>query len=547
MPAVPEATRQHWDAIIIGTGMGGATLGYALAQAGWRVLFCEKGQSTLQDGNALRGGYAEAHFPRPAPPGPEHASVLQSAGRWAEPIVDLSGERPSRFIPFIGSGTGGSTGLFGMVLERFLPADFTPRRYHHQAIDSTIPEQWPISYDQLVPYYTQAEALYSVAGIQNARQGEPGTPNPALPHLSAASRELFDHFAGKGLHPYRLPLACSFAAGCLGCQGYLCAIRCKHDSALTCVAPAMQKYGAKLLTDCEVLRLESDGKSVTKAICRRNGAEIELRGRVFVLAAGALNTPALLLRSTSTRWPAGLANESGLVGRNLMRHYVDLYAIHVGDRAKLCGNLKELGCNDFYLFEGSKLGAIQSFGPMPPTTAMVEGLLQDLRDGGASWLASCLGPAKPVLRKYLGRVFSRSLVMATIAEDLPYLDNHVSLPSQDEAARGARIAIKYTVRPYDRDRIERFRQLVTQALHPCKFMLLKQAENNQRIAHVCGTCRFGANPRDSVLDKYNRAHSLENAYVVDASFFPSSGGTNPALTIAANALRVASHLTEKYR
>ena len=124
-------------------------------------------------------------------------------------------------------------------------------------------------------------------------------------------------------------------------------------------------------------------------------------------------------------------------------------------------------------------------------------------------------------------------------EDLPYSDNRV-LPAVDGPA-GA-VHITYRLRDQDRVRIARFRSLMKTALKPLRWRLIKQAENNQRIAHVCGTCRFGNDPKTSVLDQNNRCHDLDNLYVVDSSFFPSSGGTNPSLTIAANALRVADQL-----
>jgi choline dehydrogenase-like flavoprotein len=132
-----------------------------------------------------------------------------------------------------------------------------------------------------------------------------------------------------------------------------------------------------------------------------------------------------------------------------------------------------------------------------------------------------------------------SITLATIMEDLPYLDNRVR-PALDGTAGTVRIT--YRLHEQERARIARFRSLMRDALRTRRWRLIKQAENNQRIAHVCGTCRFGSDPKTSVLDPNNRCHELENLYVVDSSFFPSSGGTNPSLTIAANALRVAEQM-----
>ena len=130
-------------------------------------------------------------------------------------------------------------------------------------------------------------------------------------------------------------------------------------------------------------------------------------------------------------------------------------------------------------------------------------------------------------------------MLATIMEDLPYEDNAVApSPGTD----GGGLTIRYRIRDHDSARVRALRARVADALKPYRFLLLKQAEDNRYLAHVCGTCRFGHDPRQSVLDAGNKAHGLSNLYVVDGSFFPSSGGTNPALTIAANALRVADRL-----
>jgi choline dehydrogenase-like flavoprotein len=162
---------------------------------------------------------------------------------------------------------------------------------------------------------------------------------------------------------------------------------------------------------------------------------------------------------------------------------------------------------------------------------------KDLRDGSTPWIVPAFKLAKPFLRTILTRKLSSSLILASIMEDLPYPENRVA-PAVD----GLGLTIEYRLRPHETGRIEAWRQRLGGNLKPYRVMLLKQAENNERIAHACGTCRFGDDPRTSVLDRDNRAHGLSNLFVVDSSFFPSSAGTNPALTIAANALRVADRI-----
>ena len=168
--ADPE--RCKWDVIVVGTGMGGASIGYALAKAGKRVLFCERGMSHLNGKLALRGDFAESFFPHPEVPQPKHREILARAGRSTDEIEDASVDHTRRFIPFTGQGTGGSTALYDMALERFFPSDFTPRRNYPQAGEATLPESWPITYEELRPYYEAAERLFRVRGTADPLRGD---------------------------------------------------------------------------------------------------------------------------------------------------------------------------------------------------------------------------------------------------------------------------------------------------------------------------------------------------------------------------------------
>jgi hypothetical protein len=202
-------------------------------------------------------------------------------------------------------------------------------------------------------------------------------------------------------------------------------------------------------------------------------------------------------------------------------------------------NLKEIALNDFYDYHGKKLGTLQSFGHMPPPEILVDGLIKDIKAGSFPALAPLVRMCAPALRVIFAKIFAKKLVFATIMEDLPYLENQVLVAAGGAGHGAGHIRFRYGISEFEKKRIKEFREIVMDTLKPYKPMLIKQAENNQRIAHACGTCRMGENPADSVTDEWNRAHDLDNLFIVDASFFPSSGGTNPALTIAANALRVA--------
>lgn len=531
-----ELTAQHWDVIIVGTGMGGATIGHALAKSGKRVLFCEKGRSSWES-TAIKGHYPEASFDRPSAPQPHHRTMLADAGRDWNEMEDKSHARQKSYLPFIGAGTGGSSALYGMALERFFPADFTPRSAHPDATDADLPESWPIAYADLVPFYEAAERLYRVRGEPDALRGEEFRPAYLPPpSLTQSATKLRDYLKDQGCHPYRLPQACEFKPECACCQGYLCPRDCKNDSSRICLEPALKQHGARLLDECEVLRLEAESARVTGVVCRYRGKTLALRGAVVILAAGALYTPGILLASKSAEWPDGLANQSGLVGKNLMRHFVDLYVLRFGLKKGLDGRWKEIGFNDFYVGE-AKLGSVQSFGALPPASILVASLQHELRQGPIPLVGAFFTLARPMVQAYLQRLLSGGPIMAAIVEDLPYRENRVEV----DPATG-RLNLHYTIHAQDRDRIEQMRSRLHRLFKPFRPMLLPQAENNERLAHVCGTCRFGTDPATSVLDPNNRAHGVDNLYVVDASFFPSSGGINPALTVAANALRVANSM-----
>ncbi|BBY06268.1 GMC oxidoreductase [Mycobacterium noviomagense] len=532
-----EAERVVWDVIVVGTGMGGGMMGYSLARSGRRVLFVEKGRSTLAGvPGTIRSLMPEVAEPRAARSAEAYYDALARAGRSTDEIVDISKGFPRRFVPFIGSGTGGSSALYGMVCERFFVRDFTPRENFCDPGDSTVPDAWPVTYDQMRPWYVAAEKLLGVRG-----QPDPLRPEAAevdllpAPPFSADNQPLVDYLAGRGLHPYHLPMACDYTDGCAVCQGYLCHRSCKNDAARNGVLPAVAEHGASLLSQCRAVRLDADRTHVRQVICEHHSGVLTLNAKVVVLAAGALVTPVLLLNSRSGDWPHGLANSSDLVGRNLMRHLIDLVEIWPQPDHKITAENKEIGLNDFYFFEGQKYGTVQSFGAMAPMEMLVN------RPGLRPRMLRLMSPAA---RRIYERYYTGGLVLALIMEDLPYLDNRV-LPSERPGSDGRqRLRIQYRFHASEIERRAVFLRQLKEVLKPFRKIALRAADNNEALAHVCGTCRFGPDPKTSVLDAHNRAHEVDNLYVVDASFFPSSAGLNPGLTVAANALRVAAHVNQ---
>jgi choline dehydrogenase-like flavoprotein len=504
-PGLQEAQRIPWDVIVVGTGPGGAAVGWALTTPKRRILFLERGLD-LRDGDALRGQLAEDLHGFRSLSESERRLRLARCGRMVETIEDAT--RGDRFLPHLGCGTGGSSVLYGMTMERLFPSDFQ--------------SGWPLSYQEMVPWYEAAESLFRVRGTPDPIRGEP------VPHLleplplSPANQAVFDAARAQDLHPYRLHLACERLPGCTLCHGHLCGASrtCKNDALRICLEPALAQEGNQLLCRTAVTRLESLGRSVTLVHARHeDGTALRLRGRIVVLASGALSTPRILLNS-------GLANRSGLVGRCLMRHVIDLYVLRKAPPPEEPAVAKELGLNDFYCVDGRKLGSIQSFG-LPPS---VDYLLNQPGFNVWRWMGPLAGS--------VARRFAGTPIIASVLEDAPDPDNAVNTP-------GGGWRIRYRLGSAEIERRRLLRDLVHRTFRRFGPVRGGGTEDRKGLGHVCGTCRLGDDPRSSVLDTCNRAHDLDNLYVTDASFFPASGAVSPALTIVANALRVAAHIGQR--
>lgn len=513
MNHLDKIIEQNWDFVVIGTGIGGATSGYALAKAGKNVLFLEKGRAQHNYPDTIKGEYPEA-----AESG-SLISRLMRSGRFFDSVQDSK----RNFIPLMGCGTGGSSALYGMAMERLFPNDFG---YRGPPPDI----HWPLQYSDMAPWYQEAEKLYRVKGGEDPLRSDK-TALPDSPELTPQNQELYDHFESKGLHPYKLPLACERLPDCTCCQGYLCPKECKNDADRICLKPAIKEYGATLIDQCEVIRLESDSEKVTDVVCKKDEKTFMIKTKNVILAAGALNTPALLLRSISKNWPEGLANRSGMVGCNLMRHFIDLYLIFT--RTGGSHPLKEIAVNDFYDNAFGKFGTFQSFGALPPARVLVDQMYQDIVST-SPWFGPFFKIIQPILVLMLSFMLKRGVLMAGIMEDSPSISNHVFIKPT--------FGIQYKQSRFDLERLKLFRDQIKKILKPYLYIKIFRSHRNDMLAHICGTCRFGVDPIKSVLNSNNRAHDLSNLYVVDSSFFPISGGTNPSLTIAANALRVADHI-----
>ena len=504
--------------IIIGTGAGGGTLAHRLAPSGKRILVLE------------RGGYLRRE--------PENWDSAEVFGRdryvTSDEWVDKNGER---FRPHAQYYVGGNTKFYGAILFRMRERDFGEVRHY-----GGISPAWPLDYAAMEPYYAEAERLYLVHGEAGEDPTDPPRsgpfPYPAVSH-EPRIQQLADDFARTGHQPFHLPVGVdldesdSEAGRCVRCDrfdGFPCLTDGKADAHVLCVRPALKHDNITLKTKSKVVRLETDssGGSVSGVVVERAGVTETYSADVVVVSCGAAESPALLLRSASDRHPNGLANSSDQVGRNYMAH-INSGVIAISQAPNPTKFQKTLGVNDYYWgAEDSELplGHIQMLGKSD----------RNILRAGAPWFAPGLA------LDYMAR---HAIDFWLTTEDLPGPDNRITVD------REGRIHLSKTFRNEEPHRrlLGKLKGLLgdlgcAQRSIP-RFSVLDQRIPLAGIAHQCGTLRFGEDPSSSVLDVNCKAHHLDNLYVVDTSFFPSSSAVNPALTAMANALRVGDHLLER--
>jgi choline dehydrogenase-like flavoprotein len=440
---------------------------------------------------------------------------------------------------------GGNTKFYGAALFRLRKEDFGELRHH-----GGISPAWPISYDELEPYYTTAEELYHVHGQRGEDPTEPPAswpyPHPAVSH-EPRLQALSDDFARLGLKPFHTPLGiqineakphASHCIRCNTCDGFPCLMSAKSDAQVVAVDPALKHPNVSLVTGAYVERLETNGsgREVSKVIVTRNGSYQEYSAPVVVVSAGAINSAALLLRSANDKHPRGLANGSDVVGRHYMGH-VNSILMAISKCPNPTVFQKTLSVNDFYF--GSEewrypMGHISFVGKLDGPTLK----------GGAPAIAPGFT---------LDLMANHSLDFWLTSEDLPDPNNRVTLdhdgkivlsyqPNNEEGHR--RLAAKLKELMQRQTACGVHGHACHQGLFARNLFVGEQIPL-AGVAHQNGTIRFGNDPKTSVLDRNCKAHEVDNLYVVDGSFFPSSGAVNPALTIVANALRVGDHLINR--
>jgi choline dehydrogenase-like flavoprotein len=531
-PVDPESTL--WDVVIIGAGMGGSVLGWSLARQNLSVLYLERGdpvsplREVQESGQQRRRSFGLRRLFR-----------LQRApddrparANWGRRITVRRDGKTVEFYPPMGSGPGGSSAIYGAALERFRREDFSA--VHDETLQpKPLPSGWPIEYDDFIPYYEKAENLLRVRGTADPTDPDGDSVLRPPPPLSERDSNFFESFEAAGLAPYRLHVGIDYIPGCTECLGELCPSDCKAEGASRALKPALIDHNAKLLTGFEVARLETANDQIKEVVGRLGDREVKIRGRVVVLAAGALNTPLILLNSISMRWPLGVGNSNELVGRGLMFHVSEIFALWPTRKVASVGPTKTLSSRALNVVEGSKLGCIQSFLP-GVYPSLVSDFVVGLFERKLPFRIPLLKVATMAAAKLANPIFSNAALFTTILEDFPYYDNRIVPDPKTPSG----FSIYYDVTKELSVRTTLMRKLIKRRLAPYWSIFLSSGDN-LNYGHPSGTCRFGKSPETSVLTPENKVRGVENLYVADASFFPSSGGINPALTVAANALRVA--------
>lgn len=530
------------DVVIVGSGVAGALVADRLARAGVSVLMLEAGPP-VQRGVAMKT-FWEALARTPESPYPDVPYAPRPV------VTNLQDyyvqEGPDLFKSTYERRVGGTTWHWLGTAMRHRPADFRLRSRYGVGVD------WPLSYEDLEPWYGKAETELGVSGDDAVDDGSPrssGFPMPPIRQsyldeqwaaaLSALKVGIEPTPQARNSKPYANRPQCCGSANCIP----LCPIGAKYDAATNHVARAVAA-GARLVDGAVVHQVELDDQGLVAAVLfkRPDGSEERATGKVYVLAAHAIETPKILLMSRSPQVPDGVANSSGQVGRNLMDHPIMLSW--------------GLAADPVYPFRGplstSGIGRFRDgdFRRKRPAFRV------EIGNDGWSWPMGDPGELVPDLlargvrgddlREEVARITARQVRLGSLVEQLPSPENRV-VPAFDkpDALGIPRPRIHYAMGDYERAGLEEARQFQDRALKALKCTGVQHAHGFYGAGHIVGTCRMGTSPKTSVTDTFGRTHDHRNLFVVGSSLFPTEGTANPTLTIAALALRTAESLVKE--
>lgn len=518
---LPLTSARTWDLVVVGTGFGGSMVALAAVRAGLRVLLIERGRWVDRDDSASdpRRILLDRKY--------------QSASPFETPRFGFGRTRT-----FPDEVVGGKSVFYGGASFRLREGDFQLRERYPDLCSDLV--DWPINYADLAPFYDQAERLLGVAGVAGGDPNEPPRTGPyaaAPPPFSAPARCVADAATALGLRPFPIPLAINFAsrdgrqscAQCLTCDLFPCKISAKNDLSVS-VLPAMIAAGATVLPNTVAVKLRRNGSKISAVECvdTVSRERFSVTCRVCVVSAGAIPSAALLLASG-----LGAVEPNGSwVGRCLMRHCsgVVIGLFGAGTNPEQVFH-KQVALTDFY------------FGREQKSPAGPWGMIQGLQAPPPEYLVAEGGFPIGALA---AMTLDRQVFLLCIGQDLPDPANRVEIDHGMTDKYGAPIARVF-------HRYSRHDRQVRRALYRESAKVLRKAGALIRVSkpintfsHALGSCRFGADPAKAALDPWCRFFGVPNLFVVDGSFMPSSGGVNPSLTIAANALRVGEHLVTEW-
>ncbi|MCX5479967.1 GMC family oxidoreductase [Kaistia geumhonensis] len=500
--------KDSYDIVIIGAGVGGGALANSLAAPGRDILMLERGPRLRREPELWS---VDAVF---------HRRKFAAKEQWRDRDGNL-------FAPSTYYYVGGNSKFFGAATVRFRKEDFGALQH-----EAGVAPAWPVSYETFEPYYARAERLMGTHGEAGLDPVEPPRSGP-MPHPPIGHEPEIAAIAAKlksrGLRPFPLPIAVDYHDGgacarCATCDGFACKIGAKGDAEVRLVDPALAKGGVTLATEAFVRRILTDpsGRRVTGVEVEHGGTVRTIAARIVVSAAGAVNSSALLLRSANDKHPRGLGNnESDQLGRNYMAHNNTAMMAISPFRKNRVVFQKTLAVNDYYLandYRPYPLGNVQGLGKLQ------SGMLTANAPWAPDWA--------------MGLFAERSVDWWLMSEDLPDPNNRVSVE------KDGTIRVAYTA-----NNLKSHGELVkvwSQHMRALGYPLIITQKMDIKVAmHQCGTARFGTDPASSVLDPDCRVWDIDNLYVVDASFLPSSTAFNPSLTIVAQALRSAEAILKQ--
>ncbi len=489
------------DIVIIGSGVGGATLAAGLAPSGAEILILEAGdhipdQPENRDQRAIfqRGHFRPKEF-------------------WYE--RDGTPFNPGNYY-----NVGGNSKFYGAVLSRYRREDFAEMK-HREGVSPA----WPFPYEALEPFYQRAEALFEVRGELGDDPTEPphsGTYAHPPVREEAPIAEVRARLAKAGMHPFSLPLGVDIDRWMAKAQtpwdAHPNSDDGKMDAETTALRQALAHPNVRLQTRSRVLKLEAeeDGR-ISAIVYEHQGETRRLSPGITVLSAGAVQSAVLLLRSANDHFPEGLANRSDQVGRNFMNHNSSAVIAIAPWFRNTSVYQKTFGFNDFYLSDGKggpPLGNVQLLGRVSGK------ILKAQMPKVPEWL--------------LERMAAHAIDFYAMSEDIPHPESRIMVD-------GDRIVLQWHRTNWDAhlDLVRRLKAVLKSIGFP---IVVSRAFDKRTPSHQCGTVRMGNDPATAPLDPFCRAYGHPNLFVVDAACLPTSAAVNPALTIAAQALRVADHI-----